>query len=999
MARKSYLVLADLYLAYRKAKYDAFFEKSQTNTLKFSAYEVNLEKNLQSLHERLTESEPDWFVDLDLIGSYTYLPKDVDETAWNKEQHQHFSAVDPSRDWLRRFQEAGQKPAPASFRLVISATVNMQVISALWILKVGHIYDEKLLRGVSFGNRLKRHYSKESGRYGNLNIDTHGLFNPYFTAYQQWRERGLQAIDEALVQKRDILAITMDIERFYHRVSPLFLLRKSFLKTLGVRLTSDQKEFTSYIIAAMMAWYKATPDYADRPQGALPVGLSASKVIANVLLAQFDKSVIVNLKPVYYGRYVDDVFLVFDRDEHVTDAETALRYLAGNLPGLSYERRPADDIPSLRLRFTFARDSQLTFAGHKQKIFSLESEHGRDLVEHIREQIRQRSSEYRLLPDLPIDGREMSARALLTTPDATLAADALRKADVLSIRRLGLANLLADVEQYAEDLKSNDWSNVRMEFYGIVHRHMLTPKGFFEYGQYLQRVFGLMVACGDFDMAGQFVNATKSIEECLKRTTTASRKGDLKKLHRCMDHFAQQLVESAMQASTLKGVDWGRVNALLRHIDLNWKNRSMPRGATAVRHISQQILLADFGRRPYKSYWIFDQARDENKVSIPSSLSVRKVLRLRGIRRFRRVVKSLRIPHWPALAFATRPVSPSEISLIAPRVVEDPVLFADAIMVCRGAKVSDDSISIGPTGDEVGPLIYSIPGKEWQSIRVAITSFETTDHQWQLAARGKPDRSAQRYSRINKLINQMLLERPRPDYMVFPELSVPYKWAHGIAKKLTQSGVSFIAGIEYYKDFQTKEQRNDVLLSLCTRWPYYSSNVAFIQPKFAPAHKERIELRRRNGHGPAGRLFTPKGSAARTRVYSHRGFCFGVLICSDLTNIVHRHALRGAIDALFILEWNPDTATFASLVEATAIDLHAYVAQVNNRLFGDSRLRVPAKIDHMRDVVRVKGGENDYFVIGRIEFIKLRKEQRRKTQTIYKPLPIGYQMSQERRKS
>jgi hypothetical protein len=108
--------------------------------------------------------------------------------------------------------------------------------------------------------------------------------------------------------------------------------------------------------------------------------------------------------------------------------------------------------------------------------------------------------------------------------------------------------------------------------------------------------------------------------------------------------------------------------------------------------------------------------------------------------------------------------------------------------------------------------------------------------------------------------------------------------------------------------------------------------------------------------------------------------------------------LRGEVDALFALEWNQDTKTFASLVESTALDLHAFVIQANNRRYGDSRIRCPAVEDYARDVVQVKGGLSDYYVLGEIDYKQLRREQRRATKKPYfKPIPIGYTVSRFRK--
>ncbi|MBK8179266.1 MAG: hypothetical protein IPK67_10345 [Planctomycetes bacterium] len=49
------------------------------------------------------------------------------------------------------------------------------------------------------------------------------------------------------------------------------------------------------------------------------------------------------------------------------------------------------------------------------------------------------------------------------------------------------------------------------------------------------------------------------------------------------------------------------------------------------------------------------------------------------------------------------------------------------------------------------------------------------------------------------------------------------------------------------------------------------------------------------------------------------------------------------MDSLMILAWNKDLETFSALIESAALDVHAYVSFVNNRAYGDSRVRCPAK--------------------------------------------------------
>jgi hypothetical protein len=998
MAGAGDIQLSDLYVAYRKAKAEAFYETTHFHAIAFTRYEQALHKNLVHLHRRITSKHADWMEDPEFIGDYAYLPKSVDAGAWEAEESGHFRALDPFADWERRHTRARTK-ANGALRLIMRPTVDFQVVAALWILKVGYKFDGCLDTQVAFANRV-RTVRELGGAHGReANHQALGLFAPYFSAYREWREQGLAAIEQALGHGKSILAITMDIEQFYHRVCPRFLLRREFLDLLGLELSPEEKRLTRQLLAAIETWYEQTPDFAIREEGAIPVGLSASKIISNVLLVEFDRRVRNELRPVHYGRYVDDVFLVLEAKDSDEDADSVVARIATALGPLARMRRNLDSPPSLHLRLPYARDSKLTFVGKKQKVFALSSAHGEDLVRHIRDQIRQQSSEYRMLPALPRTAMEMASRALLATPDASLQVDALRKADVVSVRRLGFALLLSDIETYADDISASGWRDVRFEFYSLARRHVLTPQGFFNFFGYIHRVFGLMLACNDHDQAKDLIDQLVRVAELLRRTTTLGAVENRKKLDSCLEHYSAALLQSGIQAATARTVDPSidllRVLRRLRRVS---PRVQVPSSLVVLQRLARQTLLADWGRRPYKDFWYLDQRSDEVGPPVPRQIAIRRQLRLAAIRRIRQRATTLPVPHWPAIAFPTRPLRVDEIALVAPDVLASSVLLKDAISVFRGARVRAKT----PFGyierpPEVGVSEFLMPGTRSKPVRVAVTSVHTTDEQWGAAAKGRSDRSLPRYERFNGLINRIIRENPRPDYIVLPELSVPLKWAIRAARKLATNGVSLLAGVEYRRDRRGR-LRNDCFVSLTTWWPGYASSVAVLQPKFFPAHGERAGLKKMLG--ARGVLLEPSGHLANPTVYRHRDFFFSILICSDLTNIKNRNVLRGEVDAVFALEWNMDTETFASLVEATASDMHAFVVQVNNRAYGDSRIRAPAKKNFNRDVVQVKGGLSDYYVVGELDVAQLRREQRRKsTDPWFKPKPIGYSMSASRRRA
>jgi len=458
------------------------------------------------------------------------------------------------------------------------------------------------------------------------------------------------------------------------------------------------------------------------------------------------------------------------------------------------------------------------------------------------------------------------------------------------------------------------------------------------------------------------------------------------------------LLQAGLQAATAKSVSLssGYLGVLRKLKTLN-PSLKVPRTPESLQTLVIQILLSDWGRRPYKEYWFQDQRADEMGPKVPRELEVRRQLRLGAIRRFRSEATDLKVPHWPALAFPTRPLRIDEIGLVAPSVFTDRDLFRSVIRFLRGAEVmSQGALGFIPDGDNSNISYFFATGRPRERVRIAVTSLETTQQQWAAAAQNRQDRSADRYITFNGLINRILKEPKRPDYIIMPELSIPLRWALRAARKLATNGVSLLAGVEYRRDRATKKLRNDCLVSLTTFWPGYASSIVVLQPKFEPAHGERLELTKLLRTSNA--LFKPTGDRAKPTLYGHRGFFFSVLICSDLTNISHRRDLRGEVDALFVLEWNPDTKTFASLVESAANDLHAFVVQANNRKYGDSRIRSPAVQEYERDVVQVKGGVSDYYVLGEIDYEQLRTEQRRKIRKAqFKPKPIGYAMSKYRK--
>lgn len=984
--------LEQFYTAYRKAKHEAFRDTNCAHGLKFAEYEKGLAGNLRKLRLRLMQSRS-WKNDLRFIGGVTCIPKSVDSPVSdeaNPSVHCHTS--EPVEQWERECSAGGR--AQADFRPVIDASVDFMVVSALWILQVGHLYDEQLDTRYAVGNRLHRWRAAEDakpGKPGNLNLTSANLFAPYFSAYGKWRADGLAAMRADLGEGHRIVAVTMDLKRFYHNIDPAFLLSRRYERAVGVKLTPAQREFTQCLLDALSTWNRAMNRRYGHAQKGLPVGLSASGLIANALLAEFDRCVVSELEPRHYGRYVDDVFLVFRREQPFESGEAFIKWMAAKLG-------PIADAPvaatgkskeiSLRINLPYGGQSELVFTGKKQKIFQLFGPHGLDLINPIEEQIRQNTSEFRDLPKLPATEQAMAHRALLVTPDAQLEADALRKADAVTLRRSGFAMFLGDLEAYCSDLDPGSWKKLRSHFYGLVERHLLAPKAFFDYVRYLPRIIGLMVASDDWSEVNTFLDGLERLRGCLLNTC----KVEVGTLGVCMkDTFANlggRCLEAVLQSAPVPN---GKALRLMQRIRRTMGLAAgIPRSLALVQAQARQLTILDWSRIPYAGIWL-GAAADAGQVPYPRSRAVREILPFKEIRLFQKTA-GLRRPHWPALAFPTRPISVNEITTHAPKLLLDGSHFSRVVGGLRGIWMPPATGLRVRLGRRGGPPHIIIPGIKHRKPTVAITSLEVREDQWKAAAKGKPNLSLERYEQLNALLNSVVATRPRPNYILLPELALPRRWMMRIVSKLVSRGVSVIGGVEYRADAtDPKLLHNQAVIGLISDYPGHLRTLVLLQSKAQAAWGEAKLL------AAMGKSVAQAASGPFDRpVYKHGSFCFGVLICSDLTDIQSRARFQGKVDCLFVPEWNRDISSFAALVESASLDVHAFIAQANNRRYGDSRLRAPMKESFLRDLIQLKGGKNDYFVMGEVDFMPLRQFQSQATppdgkKEIFKPFPIGFQ--------
>lgn len=1000
--------LHDLGLAYRKAKVDLYY--ATHSCLKdIVDYEENLNERLKDLLSRLNGKDESWLEDKSFLGDYVLVPSGLEATLQSL-AYQPLIA-DPARQWRLQLEQGGAKSKPKiEFRLMAHNSIDFHVLSALWLLHVGHVFDS-CLKESAYGNRLRR---TEKKRFNTLSL---GSFQPYLKPYRDWRDDGITAIREALVAKKHVVALSADIKSYYHRLKPDFMLEHKFLQSHGIELDDKQKRLHRLFITALKGWAKQTPLGIG-----LPVGLPASAVIANLALLALDKVIASQLTPLYYGRYVDDVILVLENTNELTGTEDLWKWLVSHSKGLLVERGSEN----IDYQPSYLNDCQIEFSTKKTRVFILDPKHGPYLVDSILRHIQERASEWRALPSLPETAEAIKTDIVQALNSNGEAADSLGKADTLSARRAAFAIKLRDFEAYARDLPPSAWGEQRHALFDVAIEHILIMPDYLGMALYLPRLIRLATACEDFCHLRKMLEALEKLVStvteynhfCIKGRTEGKELSNGKIVLSWTDYLKRMLKDSVQSAFPFKPSSKAKSSWCIEFVPLIKKGSASPLSYIAGLNLKEledeqrRFFEADLAYHPFRyrglpvevlpSLKLPSKKQLKAYMNPASFLSPQKVVDgLRVLADWTRLKRGAAIP--AGLLFATRPFTLVELYLLDCRPFHEARLesLSKVVLALRGFRLTPK----WPTYNKQGVL--RIPdGNTDGRRRIALSSWMTEERSWVASVMRQPEPDHSRYQRLMTLVDDIVKKNKKLNYLVLPEQSVPCAWYMRLLVKLRNTGISLIAGVQYIHASR-RRVRNQVWAALSHDGLGFPNLLIYRQDKQQPALHEERELERLNHLTLVPEVSWPISGLKDSKrpvligppIIQHGNFMFALLICSELTNIQYRAALRGGIDALFVPEWNKDINSFEPLVESAALDIHAYIIQCNDRQYGDSRIRAPYKEAWQRDLIRVKGGLDDYYVVGEIDYQELRNFQSsyRSPDAPFKPVPDGFQIAHERK--
>lgn len=1061
------LALEDLLVAYRKAKADCFFENTFPTAVKFAEYEQDLLVKLKQLLSNLQTDKgfagnKDYLGEFRLLPkklSFKPKPDASDGHVHFSNPKRTFEHLTKNNDLLPEFRIVGDFPVES--HIISALWINMIghkfdacLDDSCYGARLKRIHNDETLDK----NAAKPFHYSAIGSFAPYFYPYQEWRNDGLNAIRGELEKDRDVIAVSLDLKSYYHFIDPMALSFLQLQQELGLDltddEKLFTLELAKFLTRWSKNASAFGNKTIKGKYKVP--------GGLVIGLTVSRIISNVLLYRWDSLIKEKVTPVHYGRYVDDMFLVLRDNGSITNGNDFMKFLQerlGNNCIFQETDSPKSEssgenqgVWQIQQGKELQGNSLIKLQASKQKLFLLQGRAGLDLLDSIEKEIYELSSEHRLMPSPDQLEDSTAARVLSAAGAVGENADTLRRADGLTIRRLSWSLQLRHVETLARDLPLNEWFKQREEFYQFAYNHILRPDNLFAHFNYLPRLLGFAISLNEWHPAEQIVLRTyDSIAQLesavsegqqvaingvnveagddmwryVKGTLTwlyidaATRYYDPKKLF----SETRSKKEKRLAELFLSGII-GELTEFTDILDFKF-------GSEEFHEKAPLVALADLAKEPYKRILrtqsakkLLNRRNGKNESQLLKLFDPVEIVDTEVLKYFLKATIKKRLSevepgqrkgesYLPYL-FPTRPLSAMEISELAPECVGFPpangkacdapsIMWAKYTQAIRGIWIKPTLLATQQDGEEKQKpsktAKYLLIGTEKKrKVVVALTNIKTDDSDWALMACNKSNLSRERYARIAELVEYIIRLKPKPDYALFPELSLPLPWVDTISYYLAKSGISLIAGTEY-RHVDNEHLFSEVCLVLTDNRLGFPSAVRIWQPKLEPAVKEDEALL--SIYGKTWDI-SKQGKRAKP-VYVHNDMHFGVMVCSELQNSKVRVKFQGEVDALMVLSWNQDLETFASLIESAALDVHAYIILVNNRKYGDSRVRSPAKESFMRDLARVRGCDNDFVIAATIDIDELRAFQSRAKRWSqdgdkFKPVPEGFKLARKRRK-
>ncbi len=918
--------------SYKKLKSYYYFDKTQLFVKKriaeFESSRDQFSKTLKVLSENLVAENKDYFTALISQVNFKILPK-------------KFESDDSKSDCIQSAVDRYQKISKVNF--FIDMPIELYIIDFLWTLLIGKIsVDKNNLYEYAAATRFKKSlFNNDLDLKNGINFNSNRSFEPYYSLYSSWRNNAFKVIEKQH-EKSDTILLCLDLKNFYYSVEFSFSNIKEFLDN-DERLSSFNF-LTSIIEDIYLTYTKRIGDFKtgikDKDKLCIfPIGITSPIVLRELYLRDFDIIISQTLDPLYYNRYVDDILIVLQTDD------------AGSLKSADIIKKYLIDksiVKELNNDLKFVGYNNIRIQKDKINTFVFLKKQRAVLLDIYAQAINMNSSEANLLPDIDVLKTSFTQNAY--NIQNLEISNKIRDLGFLQSNNYNATRFINGLQKIVKNTKMHhsiiDNFDDILEFY--------SGSQSVEFSNNWRAIFELFVLANDKKHAWALYYTIKEQINCLdfksnidgiyekkKKILIKNLKTALKeKLYIAMALAASLNPDFSISKSSKKINPLAqifRASNMLNHILVSYplinylKLESFP------------MVNGDISRLLTKEQSVFEF--DEFKLNwTPRYINAIEFFIANFFYGF---CNKSRLIIDPNLVF-NKFVKHNNLG----EYLENPFGFFKSSDKQRDSQTARN-------------YIFSINDQANQDPVIALvnTKIEEADV---VSVLDDPTRllTIENKTRLFKILNTAKEEKV--DILIFPEFYFPPAWLMDISLFAIRNKISIITGMQYLTCEDRAYNNVCAVIPAVTNKSFSTGFLQFREKNFY-APKEKIEIAK---HG-----FSCKDNDIPVYYIIDNGkYRFSAILCYEFTDITSRASMKSEIEILFVPQLNKDTNYFSSIVEATSRDLHCFVVQANTSSYGDSRVTAPYKTES-KNVLQVKGGDNDVVMVSKLEILNLKKTQ------------------------
>lgn len=898
-----------------------------------------------------------------------------------------------------------------SVNFFIDAPIDIYVIDLFITIDLGFIayQNQHLLDNVSFGNSLKTF-----SLYSNNEINLKGkeTFKIYFHQYQKWRNNAFDKAENILSNKdeqNNVVILNYDIKSFYYNAAINFdniFERNSYF--VGYKYIDFLKSvYGTY--TKKLHRYKTKIYKHKNNEYMLPIGLESSKLLSDLYLLDYDlistKTSFGDDSIEYYGRYVDDILIVFKTKEEFKNKEECISYVNSKLDLFSIEKKEEE------ITYYIKNYSNLEIQPKKMDVYFFKNdEEEKNKYMHVygAKMRMQASNVGDFFDDTFVDKNYID---YIYKNDKGAHFSKFSDIKTSKIDKLALSIYLSKaISLY----KSTSYTEKDVKQILSLINNELSYLNLIDNFKSLEKIFNLL-AIFKFE---QFYDYFKKQKDFILNELDLTNISDIKNKKTIFNRIKKNLITSLEVAASLSAcVDTTRNYHNIRNLvkyrkSLMFEKRLIAMPLSQFHNYKGKNNFMDAAIVSTMFNYEFDNELFKfcpYRITLPE---YELYCSLKGIINNEQINhNSIFDEYWRLVGLNYDELPVEKHNYRYKHNNHDEYLQQEEVnenIICISIKDEQsfkdyEKIRYSELGEKE-QIIDEIKESHFpiENMGISIASLPLSKINILTPIKNKTSYKNLKYKRqIYKVLNDSKKNKTTK-FIVFPELSIPLDWVSDLIFYSKKNKISIVFGMYYvfHKINSGKYQARNIAATI----NYYKDMGTYDYSK--------VILREKNNY-PYEEKETLKQydcvcfDALKPFYYiiKFKGICYSFVVCYELTDIRMRSLLKGYIDNLFVPVFNKDTNYFSNVVDATARDLYCYVSMANTSKYGDSRITAPFDTNN-KDIVRIKGGVNSFCTIGKVEIKDLhehiimndqinhnrflqKNRKKLKPNDKFKPLPAG----------